>query len=91
MALKLNRTVKELLESITERELVMWNHYFSSPTNEKIHEFQLAQLTSVMVNINGGKTTAQDFMLDFAEKKKTTIEERVVESAKNFAKDLKKI
>lgn len=91
LALKLSRTVKELLESITENELTMWSHYFEKPDSERKNEIQLAQLSSVLVNMNGGKTTTQDFMLDFRENRKLTMEERVEESANKFAKDFKKI
>lgn len=70
---------------------MMWSYYLEEPDAEKKNEIQMAQLSSVLVNINGGKTSTQDFMLDFSEKKEITMEERVEQSAKRFAKDFKKI
>jgi len=69
----------------------MWHYYFEEPDADRKNEIQLAQLSSVIVNMNGGKTKTQDFMLDFTEKEQLSIERRVEESAKKFAKDLERI
>ena len=87
----MNRTVKELLESITEDELIMWKHYFEEPDTDTRVEMMLAQLTSVTTNIYGAKTKLSDFMLDFSKTERKTIEERVAESAKKLAEDLEKL
>ena len=71
----------------------MWSYYFKTPDFETKTEIQLAQISSILVNVNGGKTTTNDFMLNFEKEKepKKSIEQRVAESANRLAQDVKKI
>ena len=89
MALKFGRTIKELLESISEDELLMWSIYFKEPDFEKKTEIQLAQLSSILLNVNGRKSKPLDFM--FVEQEQETIEDRLEKAQAKLQKDLEKL
>ena len=94
MAQKLGRTVAELLSSITQQELAMWSEYYAEPRECDKTTLQVAQLTSILANVNGNKTTIEDFLFDFSgkrEEEKLSIEERVKQAKKRLAKDVKKL
>lgn len=95
MAEKLGKTLSELLKNITERELAMWQHYYSEPKEMDKMSLQIAQLTSVLANVNGNKTTTSDFILNFdgeeKKQKKLTTEERIRLSSERLANELKKM
>jgi len=62
LALKLGRTVAELLSTISHRELVMWSYFFEEPDADAKNEMQIAQLSSILLNINGIKSSPSDFI-----------------------------
>ena len=90
MAQKLGKTVGELLRTVTQAELLMWDIYYSVPKEEEKLSLQVAQLTSVLANVNGNKTTTKDFIFDFSQEKEEIKKETMEEKVKKFSEQIKK-
>ena len=90
MAQKLGKTVGEILRTMTQAELLMWDIYYSVPKEEEKLSLQVAQLTSVLANVNGNKTTTKDFILDFSQEKEEIKKESIEEKVKKFSEQIKK-
>lgn len=66
LALRLGRTLHELRETLTARELKMWIEYDRiSPIGDWRGDVQSAQIAVATLNAQGGKFTIPDVMLKY--------------------------
>lgn len=66
----MGRTVRELLDGMTSRELSEWMAYYSiEPFGERREDMRAAQICAILANIHRGEDTppfsVDDFMPDF--------------------------
>ena len=71
----------------------MWIIYYSEPRDVEKNTLQIAQLTSVLANVNGNKTTMKDFIFNFSDTKeeKISIEERIENAKRRLRDDIERL
>lgn len=74
LASHLGMTVSELENRMTHNEFMEWIEYSESEPllNDRI-ELMLAQLTSTLIRVNGGKATANDLLVTLTKEDKEAL------------------
>lgn len=71
LALRLGKTLDELLSSITSSELRLWLAYNKvSPIGDVRGDIQTASIVSAVINSQGGKLSLKDAQLQWGESEK---------------------
>ena len=74
LASHLGMTVSELENRMSQKEFIEWQEYLAlEPTTSDRNEFMIAQLTSALIRVNGGKATAHDLMISLSKEDKQAI------------------
>jgi len=73
LALRMGRTLHELRNSLTASELKMWIAYDRlSPVGDWRGDVQAAQVSTAILNAQGGKATINDMLLKWSQTEEET-------------------
>lgn len=73
LALRMGRTLHELRNSLTASELKMWIAYDRlSPVGDWRGDVQAAQISTAILNAQGGKATINDMLLKWSQNEEET-------------------
>lgn len=73
LALRMGRTLHELRNSLTASELKMWIAYDRmSPVGDWRGDVQAAQVSTAILNSQGGKATINDMLLKWSQAEEET-------------------
>ncbi|WP_210496335.1 phage tail assembly protein T [Pantoea ananatis] len=73
LALRMGRTLHELRNSLTASELKMWIAYDRlSPVGDWRGDVQAAQISTAILNAQGGKATINDMLLKWSQTEEET-------------------
>ncbi|WP_312838429.1 phage tail assembly protein T [Pantoea piersonii] len=74
LALRLGRTLHEIRETLTASELKMWIAYDRlSPIGDWRGDIQAAQISTAVINAQGGKATIGEMMLQWSKQEEEEV------------------